>query len=94
MVCNVTAPNDGEKLLQALQGEKVNGTTADPGLEALVAAYRRAPSYMLRTQILSIYANRFKVSELKAFRLPFENVSDRQIKKPECIVLLKAPISQ
>ena len=94
LVCNVTAPNDGEKLLQALQGEKVNGTTADPGLEALVAAYRRAPSHMLRTQILSIYANRFEVSELKALHLLFENVSDRQIKKPEYIVLLKAPISQ
>ena len=58
----------------------MNGTTADPGLEALVGAYRRAPSHMLRTQILSIYANRFKVSELKALHLPFENVSDRQIK--------------
>ena len=38
LVCNVIAPNDGEKLLQALQGEKVNDTTADPGLGALVAA--------------------------------------------------------
>ena len=49
MVCNVMAPNDGEKLLQALQGEKVNDTTADPGREALVAAYRRVPTNMLRT---------------------------------------------
>ena len=38
LVCNVIAPNDEEKLLQALQGEKVNDTTADPGLGALVAA--------------------------------------------------------
>ena len=38
LVCNVIAPNDGEKLLQALQGEKVNDTTVDPGLGALVAA--------------------------------------------------------
>ena len=38
LVCNVIAPNDGEKLLRALQGEKVNDTTADPGLGTLVAA--------------------------------------------------------
>ena len=81
LVCNVMAPNDGEKLPQALQGEKVNGTTADPGPEALVVAYRRAPSEMLRTQILSIYANNFKVSDLKALHRPFENLSDRRIKE-------------
>ena len=59
MVCNVIAPNDGEKLLQALQGEKVNDTTADPGLGALVAAKRTVPINMLRTHVLSIYANKF-----------------------------------
>ena len=83
------APNDGEKLLQALQGEKVNGTTADPGLETLVAAHRRAPSKMLRTQILSMYANKFKVSEIDLLK----NLSDRK-KRPECTVLLESPISQ
>ena len=69
MVCNVIAPNDGEKLLQALHGEKVNDATADPALEALVAAYRRVPSKMLRTQILSMYANRFKVSEIELLKI-------------------------
>ena len=59
LVCNVIAPNDGEKLLQALQGEKVNDTTADPGLGALVAAKRTVPINMLRTHVLSIYANKF-----------------------------------
>ena len=59
MVWNVMAPNNGEKLLQALQGEKVNDKTADPGREALVSAYRRVPTNTLRTQILSIYANKF-----------------------------------
>ena len=83
------APNDGEKLLQALQGEKVNGTTAYPGLETLVAAHRRAPSKMLRTQILSMYANKFKVSEIDLLK----NLSDRK-KRPECTVLLESPISQ
>ena len=59
LLCNVIAPNDGEKLRKALQGEKVNEITADPRLEALVAAYKRAPSKMLRKRILSIYAKRF-----------------------------------
>ena len=40
LVYNVIAPNNSEKLLQGLQGEKVNDTTANPGLKALVAAYR------------------------------------------------------
>ena len=53
------APNNREKLFQALQGEKVNDKTADPGREALVSAYRRVPTNTLRTQILSIYANKF-----------------------------------
>ena len=34
----------------------MNETTADPSLEALMAAYRRAPSKMPRTQIFTIYA--------------------------------------
>ena len=94
LVCDVMASNHKEKLLQALQGEKVNDTTADPRLEALFATYRRAPSEMLRTQIFTIYANRFKASDSKALHRTFENLSDRQIKKPECTVLLKAPVSQ
>ena len=80
MVCDVIAPHDGEVLFQAVQQKKNLGVTSDKGLEALVAAYRKAPSKTLKTQILSIYANRFTVKELKAIR-PFENLSDRQIKK-------------
>ena len=47
----------------------MNDATADPALEALVAACRRAPSKMLRTQILSMYANRFKVSEIDLLKI-------------------------
>ena len=81
LVCDVIAPHDGEVLFQAVQQKKNLGTTTDAGLEALVAAYRKAPSKILKTQILSIYANRFTVKELKAIHRPFENLSDRQIKK-------------
>ena len=68
-------------LFQAVQQKKILGATTDAGLEALVAAYRKAPSKILKTQILSIYANRFTVKELKAIHRPFKNLSDRQIKK-------------
>ena len=81
MVCDVITPHDGEVLFQAVQQKKNLGVTTDAGLEALVAAYRKAPSKILKTQILSIYANRFTVKELKAIHRPFENLSDRQIKK-------------
>ena len=81
LVCDVIAPHDGEVLFQAVQQKKNLGVTTDAGLEALVAAYRKAPSKILKTQILSIYANRFTVKELKAIHRPFENLSDRQIKK-------------
>jgi len=35
----------------------------------------------LKTQFLSIYANRFTTKELKDIHKPFENLSDGQIKK-------------
>ena len=81
LVCDVKAPHDGEVLFQAVQQKKNLGATTDAGLDALVAAYRKAPSKILKTQFLSIYANRFTVKELNAIHRPFENLSDRQIKK-------------
>ena len=43
--------------------------------------YQKAPTKSLSTQILSIYADRFSANELKRIHQPFENLSDRQIKK-------------
>ena len=81
LVCHVIAPRDGEKLFQVVQQKQNGGIARDTGLEALIAAYKKAPSKALKTQILSIYANRFTATELKAIHRPFENLSDRQIKK-------------
>ena len=81
LVCHVIAPRDGEKLFQVVQQQQNGGIARETGLEALIAAYKKAPSKALKTQILSIYANRFTATELKAIHRPFENLSDRQIKK-------------
>ena len=62
LMCNVIAPSDGDTLFQAVlcQHKREFG---DEGLQALVAAYRSAPSKRLKTQILSIYASRFTAAE-------------------------------
>ena len=52
MVCDVIAPHDGEVLFQAVQQKKNLGATTDAGLEALVAAYRKAPSRRSLTTVL------------------------------------------
>lgn len=91
LVCDVIAPHNGEKLFQDVQQQQNVGTTSDTGLEALVAAYRKAPSKALKTQILSIYANRFTINELKAIHRPFENLSDRQIKKARAHIASQGP---
>ena len=40
-------------------------TAIDVGLQTLTVAYQNAPTKSLRTQILSIYADRFSANELK-----------------------------
>ena len=81
LVCHAIAPRDGEKLFQVVQQQQNGGIARDTGLEALIAANKKAPSKALKTQILSICANRFTATELKAIHRPFENLSDRRIKK-------------
>ena len=93
LVCDVIAPHDGEVLFQAVQQKKNLDATTDAGVEALVAAYRKEPSKILKTQILSIYANRFTVKELKAIHRPLKTSAIAKSKKQERIVLLRATVS-
>ena len=82
LVCNVMAPNGGKEFFQAIVEHQQNKReTGGTGIQALVIAYQKAASKSLKTQILSIYSNRFTVKELKDIHKPFENLSDRQIKK-------------
>ena len=77
-VCRVIAPSSSEELLKSYI---TRTSRSDNEVEALILAYRQAPTKSLKTQILSIYALRFTLRELKAIHAPFEKLSDRQIKK-------------
>lgn len=79
-VCSVIAPRDSEKLQQAFQ-ESASVNLCSNDLQALIAAYKDAPSRNLKTQILSLYASRYSGGFLKEMHGPFEKLSDRQIKK-------------
>ena len=82
LVCDLIALRDGKALFQAVVDHEEKCKTAiDVGLQTLTVAYQNAPTKSLRTQILSIYADRFSANELKRMHQPFENLSDRQIKK-------------
>ena len=92
LMCDVIAPNDGEQLFQAVVNQHQNkAETSDAGVVALVAAYQNAPSKTLKTQILSIYANRFTAKELRDIHKPFEDLSDRQIKKARAQAKTEGP---
>ena len=79
VVCSVIAPGDGDKLYEALMATKNMQRSND--LVTLVTAYKNAPSKNLKTQILSLYALNYSYDELKKLHEPFEDLSDRQIKK-------------
>ena len=77
-VCQVIAPCASEQLQMAYVK---SASTSRSQVEALISTYKQAPSKTLKTQILSMYALRFTVSELKEMHATFEKLSDRQIKK-------------
>ena len=77
VVCKVIAPNASEQLLHAYK----QSARPDCESDALTTAYKNAPTKTLKIQILSIYALKYSCDELKRIHAPFENLSDRQIKK-------------
>ena len=77
-VCGVIAPNASEELFKYFI-KRANASNNE--LDALITAYKQAPTKGLKTQILSIYALRYSSTELKQIHAPFERLSDRQIKK-------------
>ena len=94
-MCDVMALRDGKALFQAVVDHEEKCKTAiDVGLQTLTVAYQNAPTKSLRTQILSIYADRFSANELKRMHQPFENLSDRQIKKARAQAKSEAPVEK
>ena len=92
LVCEVIAPNDPDQLFQeVLKKYQAKNSTLDTGIQALLAAYQSAPSNCLKTQILSIYAKNYTFKELKAMHLPFEELSDRKIKKARALATEEFP---
>ena len=92
LVCEVIAPNDPDQLFQeVLKKHQAKDSTLDTGMQALLAAYKSAPSNTLKTQILSIYAKNYTFKELKAMHLPFEKLSDRKIKKARALATEEFP---
>ena len=79
LVCGVIAPNDPDKLYEALVT-----ATEKQGLHdilSLTTAYKNAPTKNLKIQILSLYVLNYSTEELKKLHGPIEKLSDRQIKK-------------
>ena len=95
LLCDVRAPRDGKALFQAVVDHEQKCKTAiDVGLQTLMVAYQNAPTKSLKTQILSIYADRFSANELKRLHQPFENLSDRQIKKARAQAKSEVPVEK
>ena len=82
IVCEIIAPNAGEKLLQScVQLSDVETEHVSGDLVALMQAYKNAPTKNLKTQILSIYAYRYSMKKLQKLHEPYESITTWQIKR-------------
>ena len=79
LICDIIAPNNGMHLFQ----EVVKLKHILMMLACRRSISKRTIEFFLKTQILSIYANSYTANKLKEIHKSFENLSDRQIKKPE-----------
>ena len=79
LLCGVIAPNDPDKLYEALVTATEKQSSHD--ILTLTTAYKNAPTKNLKIQILSLYVLNYSTEELKKLHEPFEKLSDRQIKK-------------
>ncbi|XP_078375768.1 uncharacterized protein LOC144659207 [Oculina patagonica] len=81
IVCEIIAPNAGDKILQScvqLSDEETEHVSGD--LVALMQAYKNAPTKNLKTQILSIYAYRYSMTKLQKLHEPYESITTWKIK--------------
>ena len=84
VVCEIIAPNAGDKLLQSCARAQLSDVETDEvsgDLVALMQAYKNAPTKNLKRQILSIYAYRYPVKKLQRLHEPYESLTAWQIKR-------------
>ena len=59
LVCKVIAPEDADKLFNALTSKEEDKCQVSDDLKMLMGAFKNANSKNVKTQILSLYAHRF-----------------------------------
>ena len=91
LICTVIAPNDWEKLFQAMAHYDRNLQNLAQNLHPHMTAYAQAPTKNLRTQILSIYAYEQTINDLQKLHEPYEKVSQWQIKKAKAHARANGP---
>ena len=74
LLCSVIAPNDLDKLYEALVMAREKQSSHD--ILKLTTAYKNAPTKNLKIQILSLYVLNYSTEELKKLHEPFEKPSD------------------
>ena len=90
LVCGVIAPNDPDKLYEALVTATEKRSSHD--ILTLTTAYKNAPTKNRKIQILRLYVLNYRTEEeLKKLHEPFEKLSDRQIKKARLQTKMNGP---
>ena len=79
VVCEVIAPNAGEKLFEAIQPAHKKLVSGE--LVAMMTAYREAPTRKLKLQILSLYAYSYTAKKLMQLHEPYERLTKWKIKQ-------------
>ena len=82
VICEIIAPNAGEELLRScaqLSDQETESASGD--LVALMQAYKNAPTANLKTQVLSLYADRYQMEKLQKMHEPYESITIWQIKR-------------
>ena len=79
IVCSAIAPDDGETLFKAVCNPE--GPNVESELKPLLEAYRNAPSKVAKTQILSIYANKYPARKLIELHKTYEPITEWELRK-------------
>ena len=79
IVCSAIAPDDGERPFHAVC--KPDSPNIENELQPLLEAHRDAPSKETKTQILSIYANKYAAKMLMVLDKMYEPITEWELRK-------------